>query len=60
MTNQDQKYKTLTDKSRSHKKAKFMNSDRQSDSQKARQPDIQRQTGREIDKIVFCLKDKLP
>ena len=53
MTNQDQKYKTLTDKSRSHKKAKFMNSDTvsQTDSQRVRQTD--RQTGRAIDKIVL-------
>ena len=35
MINQDRKCKTLTmtDKSKSHKKAKFMNSDRQTDRQ---------------------------
>ena len=49
MTNQDQKYKTLTDKSISHKKAKFMNSDTvsQTDSQ------TDRHTRRAIDKIVL-------
>ena len=60
MTNQDQKYKTLTGKSRFHKKAKFMNSDTvsQTDSQTDRQTD--RQIGRAIDKIVLFLKDILP
>ena len=45
MTNQDQKYETLTDKSRSHKKAKFMNSERQTDRQDDRQ--TYRLTGRQ-------------
>ena len=47
--------KTLTDKNESHKKAKFMNSDRQTDSQIVRQTRIEtdrktdRQSGRQID-----------
>ena len=43
MINQDRKCKTLTDKSRSHKKAKFMNSDTvsQTDSQPDRHTDRQ-------------------
>ena len=49
MINRDRKCKTLTDKRKSHKKAKFMNSDRQ----------IDRQTDRQK-KIVLTLKDKLP
>ena len=53
MTNQDQKYKTLTDKSRSHKKAKFMNSDTVSHTDSQADRHIDRQIGRVIDKIVL-------
>ena len=48
MINQDRMCKTLTDKNKSHKKAKFMNSDRQTDSQIVRQ--IDRKTDRHTDR----------
>ena len=48
MINQDRKCKTLTDKSKSHKKAKFMNSDGQINRQIDRQTD--RQTNRQSDR----------
>ena len=46
--NLDRKCKTLTVKSKSHKKAKFMNSDRQIDRQEDRETD--RKTDRQSDR----------
>ena len=39
MINQDRKCKTLTDKGKSHRKARFMNSDRQTDRHTDRKKD---------------------
>ena len=59
MINQDGECKTLTDKSISHKKAKFMNSDRQTDRQTHRQQDrqIERQANRQKDRPTDSLTD---
>ena len=60
MINQDGECKTLTDKGISHKKAKFMNSDAQTDRLIHRQPDrqIDRQTDQQTVKGIMINRDR--
>ena len=52
MISRDRECKTLTDKSKSHKKAKYINSDGQIDSKTDRQ--IERQTKTDNDRLRLC------